>query len=250
MKHLHFFGCSFTVGDELSDDVWFPWKHECTSSEEYYSRRNLHLGILNIQYQEDNKKKAYPARLQSDEYKTYNYSNNGESLRTCIFRALGLIFCNESIDAIFIQIPPPGRELYIHDGGNVSSIQMSKLRHSLEPITTYLKAKLNSHTTEQAVAEECMDMIMLANLAKQKNIPLYFLDIGKDIIVRMQDLTYHELNFLKTNLRKEINLISFLDILKKAEQEGRILTGGHLDVKAHQEMADQLKNLLPNILKQ
>lgn len=272
MKHLHFFGCSFTAGDELSDDVWFPWKHECNSPEEYYSRRSLYLGLpgKNLQYQTENKKKAYPARLQSDEYKIYNHSSNGESLRTCIFRVLQIIFSsgvsvfidnlnnlkfeiknhNIPIDAIFVQIPPPGREFYVTKNGRPTSIQLATMENTVEPIKTYLKSKLNSHSTEQPSIEELMDMIMLSNLAKQKNIPLYFIEFNKDTSLRMKDIIHQDFDFLKTDFCKEVNLITFTEIVYKAWHEDRILLGRHLDVKAHQEMADQLKNLLPNILKQ
>lgn len=29
MTNIHFFGCSFTAGDELTDDYFFPWKKDC-----------------------------------------------------------------------------------------------------------------------------------------------------------------------------------------------------------------------------
>jgi len=250
MKHLHFFGCSFTAGDELSDDVWFPWKHECISHDEYYTRRNVYLGVdnNNEKYQKDNKEKAYPAKTQNNEYQTYNHSNNGESLRTCIFRAFQLMFSKNTVDIIFIQIPPIGREFYVNKNGDTSSIQLATVESSLEPIKSYLMAKLNSHYLQQSSVEDCMDMMMLSNVAKQKNIPLYFIECKEEIYTRMIDMLHLDFRFIKLNLRKEINLISFSSIYDNALKENRVLTGKHLDNQAHQEMADKIKNMLPNIL--
>ena len=243
MKHLHFFGCSFTAGDELSDDVWFPWKHECTSSEEYYSRRNFYLGIdnNNEKYRADNKEKAYPAILENNEYKTYNHAMNGASLRTNIFRALQLMFSNKPFDVIFVQVPPSDREFYIFKDGRIGSIQLATVESWPEPIKSYLRAKLNSHLPQQPSVEDGMDMIMLANVAKQKNIPLYFIEFTGEICSRLNDLTCHDFNFIKTNLHNEINLISFSDIIDK------VLIGGHADLQSHQEMADKIINMLPEM---
>ena len=63
MKHLHFFGCSYTAGDELSDEEFFPWKKDCATIEEYYSRRNQLMSDVSFMenYLRSNKNKAYPA---------------------------------------------------------------------------------------------------------------------------------------------------------------------------------------------
>jgi hypothetical protein len=125
---------------------------------------------------------------------------------------------------------------------------LATIESSLEPIKSYLTAKLNSHGLQQSSIDDCMDMIMLSNVAKQKNIPLYFIEFKEEIYTRMADITHQDFNFIKTYLRNEINLISFSDIADKAFNENRILTGRHLDNQAHREMADKIKNMLPEIL--
>jgi hypothetical protein len=41
ITNIHFFGCSFTAGDELIDDYFFPWKKDCLTADEYYNKRSL-----------------------------------------------------------------------------------------------------------------------------------------------------------------------------------------------------------------
>jgi hypothetical protein len=171
---------------------------------------------------------------------------NGASLRTNIFRVLQLMFSNKPHDVIFIQVPPIGREFYIFKDGRIESIQLAS-ESSAEPIKSYLKAKLNSHCPQQLSVEDGMDMIMIANVAKQKNIPLYFIEFTGEICSRINDLTFNDFNFIKTNLHNEINLISFSDIINKAHIENRSLLGRHADLQSHQEMADKIINMLPEM---
>jgi hypothetical protein len=246
MKHLHFFGCSFTAGDELTDDVMFPWKHECNTKDEYYLRRNEILSDVDInsKYQLDNKALAYPAKIQQGEYQTYNYAKNGESLRTAIFRVLQLIYNTEiTKDVLFLQIPPVGRELYVDDSFHVNTLGYG----GDEPLRSYVFSKAISHNIMQYSLEDLMDILMLANLCKQKNIPLYLIDFHFELETRLRDVQYEQYKFIKDNLFTEINIISFAEIITSAIKENRQLLGKHYDRQSHQEMADKIISMLPEI---
>ena len=252
MKHLHFFGCSFTAGDELTDDIVFPWKHECKTRDEYYTRRiAIFTGEPNAssKYQLANKALAYPAKVQRDEYQTYNYAKNGGSLRTAIFCVLQLIYNTEiPKDVIFLQIPPVGRELYVDDSFHVTTLSYGGAETYYEPIRSYVFSKAMSHNIMQYSLEDSMDIIMLANLCKQKNIPFYLIELHTELEIRLQDLKYDQYKFIKDNLFTEINLINFGAIILESVYEKRKLIGGHYDEITHQQMADRIITMLPNIL--
>lgn len=249
-KHLHFFGCSFTAGDELSDETWFPWKNECATIQEYYSRRNPTLSEenKNDEYQRENKKLAYPALLESDECQTFNHARNGSSLKQCIFNILKTIY-SEQTDAIFLQIPPFGREMYVDN--IVSTITMRSPEVYDGVIREYLKAKAKSHTLAQIALEDLMDLVMVSNLAKQKNIPFYIVDTTIEITERLKDLAQiAECSFFNQKMfYNEVPLISIQNIIHAAWTHNKILKGGHYSKETHQDIANAIKPFVYEILK-
>lgn len=256
MKHLHFFGCSFTAGDELSDDIWFPWKHECKDQDEYYTRRHEILCNMedNIQYQLDNKARAYPAKIENEEYKTYNHAKNGESLRRNIFLILQLIYSKSTAyDAIFLQIPPVGRELYIDSDLGITSLSFRGIDSYLDLQKKYLQAKAMSHRILQYSVEDLIDLLMLSNLCKQKNIRFYLIDFHQMLKPRLDDLRMDttkdttKFQFISDNIFEETNIINFDEIVLSVFAENKILLGGHFPEESHQKMADKIKKKLPEI---
>ena len=250
MINLHFFGCSLTAGDELSDDEFFPWKATCSGSNEYFTRRNKILLEDNIwdNYEKSNRLLAYPALVNNELYKTYNYAKNGASLRENIFRVLKLIYENTEIGAIFLQIPPPGREMHILGKDFVTTLRFADAKKAVtkeeEAVSRYINAKLMSHYVVQYSLEDLMDILMINDVARQKNIKLYFINMTNQIEARLNDLgNSFEFQFIKNSLLKEINLIDLPQHLK-----GQQTLAGHINKAGHQEFAQVIQAMLPNIL--
>jgi hypothetical protein len=250
MINLYFFGCSLTAGDELSDDIFFPWQETCKSGEEYYQRRNKFLldDDLSTRYEESNLALAYPALINNDVYKTYSYAKNGASLRENIYRILKLIYENNDIGAIFLQLPPPGREMHIVGIDFVTTLRFSDAKITItdkeDAVGQYINAKLMSHSNRQYSLEDLMDLLMLNSLARQKNIKLCIINITNQLPLRLEDIQgSSEFQFINDNLLKEINLINLPQHLR-VEQT----LGGHLNKFAHRGFAEIIKAMLPNIL--
>lgn len=249
MKHLHFFGCSLTAGDELTDDIFFPWKDECKSGAEYFQRRNKVLldETTSFAYEEQNLKFAYPALIEDSEYKTFNHAKNGASLKENIVNIVDLIFNDKDVSVIFLQIPPPGRELYFMGQPPVTVTTLRLLDQNTNlAIRRYIESKLISHHPAQLSAEDLIDLIMLANLAKQKNVRLYIINLTNALKLRLNDVLDQKVcGFINHNLTKELNLIDF-----ENRQDIRInqTLGGHFNKLAHQIIAEEIKQMLPDIL--
>lgn len=250
-KQIHFFGCSFTAGDELIDEELFPWKKDPdVDFHEYYKRRNEYLIEAEKQeeYQLKNKTLAYPAILNNDNYQTYNHAANGAGFRTNIYKILNIIY-TQPVDIIFLQIPPVGRELYVHDDGFVNSLSLAFEPH-LPKLKDYVKAKNISHKLLQSSLDDLMDLIMISNLAKQKNIKLVVIDLFFELVKRSQDLAnFENFEFICTNYIKEIEQLDLIRIVSRIKQFQMISKGGHFTRTAHQEIADHIQAYLENNLK-
>jgi hypothetical protein len=250
MINLHFFGCSLTAGDELSDDEYFPWKATCKSGNEYFQRRNKILldSDLSTKYEQSNRELAYPALINNDVYKTHNYSRNGASLRENIYRALKLIYGDNDVGAIFLQIPPSGREMHVKGKDFVTTLRFADAKKVVtkdeEAVSRYINAKLMSHSNIQYSLDDLMDLLMLNNVARQKNVKLYVIDMLNQLEARLQDLNgVCGFQFVHDNLLKEINLIDLPLHLKRQQT-----LAGHITKQAHREFAELIQAMLPNIL--
>ncbi len=247
MKHVHFFGCSFTAGDELSDEKWFPWKFtEEHTYKTYYDKRAIILSKDDLAntYTEENKKFAYPALMNSGEIKTHNHAINGASIRTNIFRIVELFCSGAPIDAIYFQIPPVGRELYLLSG-DVTSIQMA-VRNADHKWDNYIAEKLISHEPAQWALEDFLDLQLISAYAKERKVPLTFLVFESEIKYRYDDLSsLPNFKFL-TDEYEKLNVMYVQDVLS---QRGHRLLGHHYSHVSHQDLADYLANHLHTILK-
>jgi hypothetical protein len=250
MINLHFFGCSLTAGDELSDEEYFPWKKTCNSPDEYFNRRNKILldSDFSTKYEQSNRELAYPALINNDVYKTYNHSKNGASLRENIYRALKLIYENNDVGAVFLQIPPPGREMHIVGKDFVTTLRFSDAKKSYtineNAVSKYINAKVMSHTHVQYSVDDLMDLLMLINVARQKNVKFYVINIIDQLEIRLRDLNGVDgFQFIHDNLLKEINLIDLPRHLKRQQT-----LAGHITKPAHREFAELIQAMLPNIL--
>lgn len=235
--HVHFFGCSLTAGDELSDSDWFQWKSDITSAEKYYMLRDRFFENNYeeyLRYMSDNKTLAYPAQIQTDKIKTYNHARNGHSLRTNIFNVLMLLGSNEPVDMIVFQIPPSGRELFINGLGEVISIQSSVLNENSSWID-YLRARAISHDPRQYAVDDAMDMIMLFGMMKEKNIPFLFVELSGEMDFRLRDIES------LSKYRPLLQTLNSLPITKIGHLlSDHVLLGRHYSAKGHEIIASYL----------
>jgi hypothetical protein len=225
MTDIHFFGCSYTVGDELIDDQMFPWKHECKDATEYFLRRTVPSG-----YQERNKRLAYPALLQSPEMRTFNHAKNGASIQENVINLVELVSKNTKIDYIYFQISPSGRELVVDSKDCVTSLHSAVNPPGFEK---YLDAKRVSHKLWQYSLEDFTDLIMLHGYLTNKGIKHKFVELDKQINeFRVNDLKNTKFRFLIN----EYYRLPILDISAQLKPFPKLL-GNHFSKEAHVEMA-------------
>lgn len=240
MKHVHFFGCSITAGDELTDYVRFPWKDSNISVEEYYLKRNAILnvnGIYDKSYVEDNKALAYPAQFEkiSNDIKCYNHATNGASQEEMTYQLLKLIYTKQPIDFVFFQLPPPDREV-IYNDSSVSSLQFSRLPNDPNQ-RSYVKYKILSFEPFATTVADLYNLVLVKETLTARNIPHCFLDMigrGEDTEPREILQNYPEYWWL---LNHGIELDNpFLHIHKE------YTLGTHYTLETHIRVAEYLKN--------
>jgi hypothetical protein len=227
MNHVHFFGCSYTAGDELTDDEVFPWKSECIDANDYYSRRK---GKITDEYEPQNKKFAYPALLQSSEMLTFNYARNGAGVQENMMNLLDLVSANVQIDCVYFQISPFGRELVIDQTNSARTLQ---LYWDVRGYEKYLEAKRRSHKFLQYSIEDLVDLIMIHNYLSNRNIKHKFLELANWITdTRFNDLSDTKYSYLITEYKKlpRLNLSEHLERFP-------LLLGNHFSRQAHAEIA-------------
>lgn len=242
---LDFYGCSLTAGDELCDDVFFPWKHECSTQEEYYNKRGEYFRYnlkLNEEYKRQNAEIAYPAHIAKlTNSQVFNHANNGASLREMIHKIIRQVSSNEKTDCIFLQLPPTCREFLITD--NPFSVQMASLivDDTIPSTTRYVQEKVSLVTFYSWTADDFVDLIMLDSLLKTKNIPHVFVEFGPCLEIRKRELEANK-NF--GFLNDQIDALNIIDLAK--DVEATKLLGGHYDADSHRKFAEHIVN---NILK-
>jgi hypothetical protein len=243
-KHIHFFGCSFTAGDELADEKYFPWKFVENHSSDSYNKKRSELLAVDAwdAYYNENKLGAYPALIsQADStIKTYNYSSNGKSHRRNILDILRLVEeSSHEIDVIYFQISPTNRDIIIGD----SYIHDILEAHPCKETQEYVLAKIKLSRLEDQSIQDCMDMHMLQGYLKTKNIPFYFLNLGDELFVRETDiknaiLHNHEgiINFDFLSIKNFTNVVNLSYLNLKYDR----LLGGHMNTEQHQAVATDI----------
>ena len=248
MKQIYFFGCSFTAGDELSDDKWFPWKFtENHTTESYYNKRSKTLWheANHIKYELDNKKQAYPALLTTPNINVTNRAENGKSLRHNIFEIICLLEDRNDISAIYLQLPPIGREMYMLTGGWMTSLQMA-CPSSNENIQRYNTVKAVTHDPRQASLEDFMDLVMLYEYVKSKNVRFKLIIVGPELQFRIEDLSTFPM--FKEIVNSVITKIPMLDLHGEFPPESRLL-GHHLNLEGHRLLASYIDSDLSEFIK-
>ena len=245
MKHVHFFGCSLTAGDELSDEEFFPWKKEC-SVQEYYSKRNelfMKDPFFHDSYVDSNKAKSYTSMFDINGFSFHNHAKNGSGIREIIFKILTVInqVGLDNISAIYMQIPPSLREEYIHTTG-VDSLQLSSIGIKNDNnIENYIKTKLFSHdiVLHQTV-NDLLDLVFINSYIKSVNIPFYMVILDDNLDIRFQDIKERTCNYqyLENLVLKNINRIDCRcrELLNSPKE-----LGGHFSQAGHAIIANLVK---------
>jgi len=239
--NIHFFGCSFTAGDELSDEKWFPWKFtEEHTVESFYRKRHTCL-IDHDLYQLENKQRAYPKIITKldPNVNTTCYSLNGKSIRHNIFDIIKLVeTSNEKIDCIYLQISPTDREMMFTEFGQYDI----QLRNPVELSESYIREKLKITMTENQTLHDAMDMHMIDAYLKLKGIPFFFINFTEHLYYRMHDIAtakndkIDDFNFLSPNAFS--NLIDMRSLIRPEDR----LLGSHLSEQQHHMIATNVLN--------
>lgn len=237
-KSLHFFGCSFTVGDELPDEAL----SNILSLEEYYEHRKSHFADYEteLHYVKKCKSMSYPALIEDEKYATFNHAELGASLRANIFYILKLIANpGNRVDIIFLQPPSQGRELYLlrkNDSIKVTSLQLS---NPMSQLKEYAEHKLKSHNVmEESALNDLMDLAMLNSILKEKNIKFYLIDFFKELELRKKDITGFNTSFDFFNSMLPEDIIVCQDI---GGDDNNKLASLHFNKLAHRQIADRIK---------
>lgn len=237
--HIYFFGCSYTAGDELSDEKYFPWKFtEQHTASSYYEKRRLSFdggSEFGSQYIEDNKKLAYPAQITLDNIQTYEHAINGKSLRQNIFEIVYMLENNKPMDAVYIQLPPAGREMYLFDNGFITSFQYA-FNNKTDAWYQYVLEKQMSHNYMQNSLEDILDLIMVAGYLKNKNVYFKLITIGDELELRKNDVRKIE------KFTELISAVGKLPIIEFDAQDDDRLLGGHLSKEAHKKIAKLIED--------
>lgn len=240
--HAHFFGCSLTAGDELSDEKYLPWKfvEEHTTESYYEKRKRLGSNYDWVKYQEENKLQSYPALISQTDpnIKTYNHAHNGKSHRRNILDILRLVEeSTQKIDVIYFQLSPSDREIIIGDDCIYDIIDA----HGDDITQEYIIAKLKLARLEHQSIQDSMDIHLLTGYLKTKNIPFYFLNFGGELDRRIADIKtailHNEfdgtINFDFLRFEEFTNLINLSYLNFKYDR----LIGGHMPKEQHHEIA-------------
>lgn len=242
---IHFFGCSFTAGDELSDATWFPWKiTEAHTAQSFYAKR-LTIDYDWKKYQEENRSRAYPALIEksNQNIKTYNHSENGKSLRHNILDLIQLVTSGCEIDMIYFQLPPTGRDMIISKDYIINTMEsnISELTKS------YILSKLLLSIPENQSIQDSLDLCMLSGYLKSKGIPCYILNINTEVEFRQIDINsavtrnWNDdiIDFKFLSIEKWFDIINLQTTIRRFDPP---LIGGHLSQSQHQSVADYIAN--------
>lgn len=237
---MDFYGCSFTAGDELVDDIFFPWKKECTDVGEYYNKRTEEFnraGVLE-KYKKQNCMLAYPAQIEKlTGHTTFNHSDNGASMREMVYKIIHQVSIGDKPDHIFLQLPPPGRE-YVIDNIFPMSLQMSTINfvQQYARMEKYIREKVAVSTIYSWSVDDFMDLLMLDGFLAKRNVPFTLLDVGTLNLRRKELMGLSRYEFLS----KEIDKLKPVHLALRCEYKTHL--GGHFDLDTHKGFARYIVN--------
>lgn len=211
----------------------------CKTVQEYYQRRleqiETDINFNYSKYQEDNKAKAYPSILGG-----INHALNGSSLKENILKIVQLINSDTPVDAIYLQVPPYMRELYIGNDGTVQSLLFNSFDTDIA--SSYIKEKIQSHSDINFVVNDVLDLISFDSFVRSKNINFSVISFGSEFRSRQIVLSNSPFDFLNIELNK-LKIVDFKNYVFTQRQKIRHL-GTHFTLEAHQHFAEVIKQHL------
>lgn len=248
MKVLHFYGCSFTAGDELSD-YEYPELANHETQETYWPARQKFLedNQRGIEYMEKNKQKAYPAKVAARGFETKNFAQNGASLEEMIYTIIMKLseIPTEKPDAVFLQIPPIGREAVFFDHHPcVATIRYSNLHQNIMndlKYHDYMTSKIMAFTDAHFAISDLLKLHTLKYFLAAKNIPFYVIEMIDELQMRYAFIKSDSYNHIIDEL-KNIPILSMAPILRSTENS--VCLAGHFAEKMHIIIADRIVEIL------
>lgn len=248
MKVLHFYGCSFTAGDELSD-YEYPELANHETQETYWPARQKFLEDSRqcFEYIEKNKQKAYPAKVAARGFETKNFAQNGASLEEMIYRIILKLseVPAEIPDAVFLQIPPIGREAVFFDHQPcVATIRYSNLQQNIMndlKYHDYMTSKIMAFTDAHFAISDLLKLHSLKYFLAAKNIPFYIIEMIDDLEMRYAFIKSDSYNHIIDEL-KNIPILNMAPFLRSTENA--VCLAGHFAEKMHIIIADRIVEIL------
>jgi len=242
-KYIHFFGCSFTAGQELADDEFFPQATDCKTAEEYYKLTSPHISnnldfIDMNEYIERCKSLAYPNLIEqiNPDWKCVNHAEFGSSIRQSIYNAIVLIEKNEQpIDFIVFQIPHYTREFVLDYNEKLRSYSINYPLANNNAFNDYLEKSVMFHSLHHWTIQGLVDMLLFEGYLISKNIKHIFLNLERTNAHSERLMK----KFWRTKLESTIDLS--LHIL------GRTV-GKHFDQFTHQNFANVVEIKIKKII--
>lgn len=246
VKHLHFFGCSFTAGDELADSVWFPWKKDIADRHQYHKKRNEFFQSqspsIYSNYVEDNKKLAYPNLVNADNILVYNHAKNGMAMDEIIYRIFELIEANDKpIHGIYLQPPPYPREMFmLEDSTEITSIHITNFDTSHCGFRNYVREKIMSHSIGNFVLNDLLYLSLLNGYIKSKNIKLFLLDIQETLKRRLGE--QYDFSLFKSYIDKNCEIVDLESTINDLYHCNYVELAGHWNARAHEILAEKISD--------
>lgn len=259
MKKIYYYGCSYTAGDELADDRFFPELKTCETAAEYYGKRyklidQPDFGIR--EYQLENRNLAYPNliyKLSDKFYQGLNFAKNGRSWEENITDVIELMISQKQVDGIILQLGPIDREMLVLDRDIITlrinamsdrasfEAAMINNRVESEDLLKYMVYKslvdFNQHTT---ILRYLQQAILVRNFVESKG--KYFLILIPDWVVSVIDASDLKLDIAK-KLLTELKKSAYIP----HPDEGIGYTvGGHWDKNSHTIIAEHIYEKLNN----
>ena len=240
MKTIHFFGCSFTAGHELPDDDVLPWKKDCKTLEEYYTKLKSNNSFSNCSGGENNlknylslcKSMAYPSEIEktNPEWRCINHADLGSSIKEEIFKAVTLIENNiESLDFLVFQVPHYTREFILTNGEKLESYSINFPISNNSEFNEYLEKSVVFHSANHWCFHGLLDLMMFQGYLRSKDIKFLFLELEGS-------------NFYSEEQLGDIWKLKYPDIYSVRHKILGRLLGNHFDLATHKNFARAIAN--------
>lgn len=245
MKNLHFYGCSFTVGDELADDE-YPELQNLPNVASYYEARKQLIDLdwdKSIDYSERCRARSYPALIAKQGYICENHAISGASLEEMVYR---IIFDSHKakMDLVVLQVPPLPREAILSNKiPYVESLKFSNIDfgEKFRTHSDYLKSKVMLFDDDYFAVKDLLTLLFIKSFMQVKKIPLILLNVQNLLTLRYNLASDEFFNGLKLDVAaiRSMN-VNELPGVQALPEEKRTTFAGHLSQLTHNEIANEL----------